>query len=178
MINPTNICNNAKCRYCPKLDLSGKIRSTTTGRTYIRPQRITCKFNNLIYLITCRICRSQYVAQTGKSIQIRFQKHLKDVEHCTNWHKAPPSVKSQGPTNVSQHFAQRGHSVIDIQINVIEFIQRNPSAGSTKDFCRETFWMHRLKSLKPFGNNATDGLNHIHSQPHRSQMDQPHGCQT
>ncbi len=75
VINPTKICNNAKCRYCPKLDLSGMIRSTTTGRIYIRPQRITCKFNNLIYLITCRICRSRYVGQTGKSIQMRFQKH-------------------------------------------------------------------------------------------------------
>ncbi len=52
VINRTKICNNAKCRYCPKLDLSGMTRSTTTGRTYIRPQRNTCKFNNLIYLIT------------------------------------------------------------------------------------------------------------------------------
>ncbi len=180
VINPTKICKNTKCRYCPKLDFSGKVRSTTTGKTYILPQRITCKFNNLIYLIPCKICKSQYVGQTGNSIQMRFQKHLKDIEHCTNWTRAPPSIKSQGPTNVGQHFAQRGHSVNDIQINVLGLIRRDPSTGSTKDFrvTIETFWMQRLKILKPFGINVTDGSTHVRSQPNRSLLDQPHGSQT
>ncbi len=78
-INPSKICNNNNCRYCPKLDLSGLIKSTTTGRTFIVPSKITCKFNNLIYLITCKNCQSQYVGQTMNSIQMRFQKQLKDL---------------------------------------------------------------------------------------------------
>ncbi len=34
-MNPNKICNTKDCRYCPKLDLSGKITSTTTGRQYM-----------------------------------------------------------------------------------------------------------------------------------------------
>ncbi len=103
-INPSKICNNNNC---PKPDLSGLIKSTTTGRTFIVLSKITCKFNNLIYLIKCKNCQSQYVGQTMNSIQIRFQKHLKDVDHCSNWSMAPPSAKAQDPTNVGLHFSQR-----------------------------------------------------------------------
>ncbi len=82
-INLSKICHNTNCRYCPKLDHSGLIQSTTTGRTFIVPSQITCKFNYLIYLITCKNCKFQYVGQPVNSIQMRSQKHLKDVEHCS-----------------------------------------------------------------------------------------------
>ncbi len=60
-INPSEVCHNQNCRYCPKLDYSSLIKSITTGRTFIVPSKITCKFNNLIYLIICKKCQSQYV---------------------------------------------------------------------------------------------------------------------
>ena len=175
-VNPTKICNNTNCRYCPKLDLSGSITSTTTMKRYIVPQRITCKFNNLVYCITCKVCKSQYVGQTGNSIQFRFQKHLKDVEHCSDWSNAPPSAHTQGRTNVGLHFSATGHKVTDIQINVLELINRDPKSPDTVTWreARETFWMHKLKSLKPFGINATDGSNHVRSRPNRSQKDHTH----
>ncbi len=56
----TKVCNN-NFRYCPKLDHSGLLHSTTTGWTFIIPFQITCKLNNLVYLITCNTCKSQYV---------------------------------------------------------------------------------------------------------------------
>ncbi len=136
---------------------------------------MTCKFNNLIYLISCKICQSQYVGQTMNSIQMRFQKHLNDISHCMDWSKAPPSAKTQGPTNVRLHFAQRGHSASDILINVLEFFKHNPKSPDTLVWheSREKIWMHRLKSLKPFGINATDGSNHVRSRQNRSHNDQP-----
>ncbi len=82
---------------------------------------------------------------------------------------APTSAKDHGPTNVGLHFSQTGHSFHDMQINVLEFIRINPNSVTTKA-CRETreeFWMHKLKSLKPFGINATGGSNQIRSQPNR-----------
>ncbi len=172
-INPSNICHNTNCRYCPKLDLGGLIKNTTTGRTLIVPSKITCKFNNLIYLITCKKCHSQYVGQTMNSIHMRFQKHLKDVEHCSNWAMPPPpSIKAHGLTNVGLHYSQMGHSIQDMQINVLEFIRLNPISATPKSWreTREKFWMHKLKSLKPFGINATDGSNQIRSRPNRSRQ--------
>ncbi len=171
-INPSKVCHNQNCKYCPKLDHSGLIKSTTTGRTFIFPPKITCKFNNLIYLITCKKCQSQtqHVGQTMNSIQMRFQKHLKDVEHCSNWAMAPPSNKTQGPTNVGLHFSHTGHSIHTK--NVLEFIRLDPNSTTTKTWreTRENLWMHKLKSLKPFGINATDGSNQILSRPNRSRQ--------
>ncbi len=168
-ITPSKLCHNNKCRYCPKLDLSDLIKSTTTGRTFIVLSKISCKFNNLIYLITYKHCHSQCVEQTMNSIQMMFQKHLKDVEHCSNWTMAPPSAIAQSQTNVGLHFSQTGHSIHDQQINVLEFIHLDPNFATTKPWreTREKFWMHKLKSLKPSGINATDGSNQIGSQPNR-----------
>ncbi len=106
------------------------------------------------------------------SIQMRFQKHLKDVEHCSNWAMAPPSIKTQGPTNVGLHFSNTGHSIQDMQINVLEFIPLDPNSATTKSFreTREKFWMYKLKSLKPFDINATDGSNQIRSRPNRTRQ--------
>ncbi len=76
------LCNNSHSRYCPKLELSGIVRSTANNRTCIVPQQITSKFNNLIYLITCKVCKSQHEGQTMNFIQKRFQKYLNDISHC------------------------------------------------------------------------------------------------
>ncbi len=78
------------------------------------------------------------------------------------------------------HFAQRGHSVTDILNNVLEFIKRDPKSPDTLVWCEsmEKFWMHRLKSLKPFPINATDGSNHVRSRHNRSHKDQPCDPQT
>ncbi len=115
VINPNKVYNNSNCRYCPKLDHSGIGKSTSTKQMYIVLQKITCKFNNLIYLITCKVCQSQYVGQTMNSTQTRFQKHLNDISHSMDWSKAPPSAKTQSPTNMGLHFATKrppsfGHS--------------------------------------------------------------------
>ncbi len=115
------------------------------------------------------VCKANYADVVNHSIQMRFQKHLKDVEHCSNWAMAPPSIKAQGPTNVGLHFSQTGHSTNDMQVNLLEFIRLDPNSVTTKPWreTREKFWMHKLKSLKPFGINATDGSNQIRSRPNR-----------
>ena len=60
----SNPCDNRKCRYCPLLDKTGRIKSTYTGRDYVTKYNVTCKSNNIIYCITCKKCRIQYVGQT------------------------------------------------------------------------------------------------------------------
>ncbi len=102
------------------------------------------------------------------------------TSHCMDWSKAPLSAKTQGPTNVGLHFVQRDHSASDILNNLLEFIKCEPKSPDTLAWheSREKFWMHRLKSLKPFGINATNGYNHIRSRHNRSLKDQLHDPQT
>ncbi len=78
-IKPTKIFKkNTKLQILSK---TGKAQSTSRGRIYIVRQTFTCRFNNLIYLITYVKCKSQYVGQTKKSIMDRFQRHLLDIKH-------------------------------------------------------------------------------------------------
>ena len=69
------------CRYCPLLDTSGSLVSTTTGKTFKSRQKINCQSANVIYVITCRNCGIQYVGQTKNRILIRFQGHFSDIAH-------------------------------------------------------------------------------------------------
>ncbi len=54
----------------------GMVKSTTTAQTDIVLQKITCRFNNLIYLIICNVCKSQSVQvpsyKYGFSLQFPF----------------------------------------------------------------------------------------------------------
>ncbi len=70
-----NRCNNKKCQFCLRLDKTGRITSTYTGREYQCKKDVTCKSNNLIYCITCTRCGKQYVGQTGDIHHKHFGAH-------------------------------------------------------------------------------------------------------
>jgi hypothetical protein len=136
------------CRYCPKLNKSGNITSTSTGNTYSTKYNITCNSNNLIYCISCKVCHKQYVGQTKNAVKDRFKGHFYSIEN---------PVKSD--TSVGRHFSSNDHHGIkDVIIHILEFIQspnETPSAARLRDD-RELFWIHRLSTLAPLGLNAAD----------------------
>jgi len=181
-ITPTNtspsnpkVCTRPHCRYCHLCDKSGAIRSNTTKRRYIIPQHYSCEFNNLIYAITCTKCGEQYVGQTSNTIRQRFQKHLKDIEHASNWAQAPPSYQNTGKTNVGRHFSQPNHSATNVKIQVLELIKANPKSDTATQLrlSRENYWMHQLKTIYPYGINATDGSNHSRHKPNIKRKHRP-----
>ena len=45
-------CNTRNCRYCPKINHTGTIKSRTTGRKYYAKHSVSCLSNNLVYCIT------------------------------------------------------------------------------------------------------------------------------
>ena len=62
-------CNTTRCRYCPKLNKAGSIKSCKTGKSHQCMVNISCRSLNLIYCITCKVCDKQYVGQT--SLRVR-----------------------------------------------------------------------------------------------------------
>ena len=56
-----NTCKTATCRYCPQLNTSGHITGSFTNRSYSTKTRVDCKSKNLIYCITCKTCKIQYL---------------------------------------------------------------------------------------------------------------------
>ena len=68
--------STAKCRYCPQINTSGWITSTMTQRKYSTKIRVDCKSSDLIYCITCNVCKLQHIGQTKRQLMDRFQGHF------------------------------------------------------------------------------------------------------
>ena len=67
-LNWTNVtittCKHPICITCKHLDTSSSFRSTVTGTHYLFWHSFSCSSSNLIYLITCKKCKKQYVGLT------------------------------------------------------------------------------------------------------------------
>ena len=141
-------CTNRKCRYCPLLNTEGQIVATVTGRKYRMKHNVMCKSNNLVYCITCRRCKKQYLGQTKNSLKQRFQGHFYQVVHDVE------------KTEVSRHFNRNGHRGLgNMEIHILDFIHLNITKKPTQEIRlgREFDWIHRLHCLIPKGLNSLDG---------------------
>ena len=70
--NKSDICKNF-------LITDSKFRCTVTGKTYFIKGNLPCDSCNVIYLITCSICREQYVVP-AINIKQRFRIHKSDIK--------------------------------------------------------------------------------------------------
>ncbi len=71
----SNSCVNTSknsCQICPKMNITGKVTSSVTKRSYTVPAEVTYGHNNLVYLVTCKKCSKQYVGETCITINRRF----------------------------------------------------------------------------------------------------------
>ena len=75
---------------------------------------VKCKTPNVVYLLDCHVCGSQYV---GESVQ-PFNKRM-------NGHRSDHTKKT--PLPVSQHFVSPWHSLDDLGRSKIYIIDHNPS---------------------------------------------------
>jgi hypothetical protein len=142
-----NFCNRIPCRYCPLLNKTGEIKSTVTGKSFPTMKNISCRSSNVIYCITCKRCRKQYVGQTYLRLKGRFVHHFYTVE------------KPNKSVPVGKHFSALDHKGIDdMDIHVLEFIKKPPkseAASAIRDRV-EKRWIHLLRTPAPGGLNIED----------------------
>ncbi len=133
-----------KCRYCPKINRSGRITSTFSGRDYIAKSKVDCQSSNIIYCITCKKCKTQYVGQTMNRLMDRFTKHFNLIDLKSDTH------------SVARHFnlpGHRGHK--DMEIHIVDFIHTRPGSNLALKLRNiiETNWIHKLRTQAPIGLN-------------------------
>ncbi len=134
---PYDCTKGAKCQTCPLIVRNGRIVSHITGRTYHAPIGVNCESNNLIYLITCKKtnCKAQYVGKTYRELGSRMYEHLY-------------AIRKNRPTSVGQHFNLPGHSIKDVQVEVISLVNIRRLV--------EKKWIHKLKTSREPGLNVQD----------------------
>ena len=93
-------CRN--CRICPYVNNCKVVKSTATNLNVEISQEVNCQTKNVIYCITCKKCKMQYIGETERTLVERFSEHLgyvhnEHVNQATGW-----------------HFHLKGHSVSDM----------------------------------------------------------------
>ena len=72
-------CHHQECKTCPKLNKTLNFTLNVTKKTYQTinhsKEQITCHSQNLIYLLTCCSCSTQYVEETTASLNRRINIH-------------------------------------------------------------------------------------------------------
>ena len=97
--------NCITCRYIT--DGHTNYTFSATGEMRTIHDHIDCNSKNLIYMIHFLHCNKQYIAETKRRLNDRFNEHRRPVDRPT------PSSR---PTAVSDHFLPHNHSPNDIEL--------------------------------------------------------------
>ena len=76
----TNVINSyrTRCKTCPFI--SNMVKISGPNRSAKISDHFTCISANVIYCITCTLCKKIYIGETGRRLADRFREHLRDVE--------------------------------------------------------------------------------------------------
>ena len=102
-------CNASRCLTCAHTN-NDPIIVGSKGCA-VAEGHFTCKTKNLVYAISCLVCASIYIGETGQELKARFRTHRNDVK---NYHKRVKEGKRN--SLVAQHFAEPGHTEMDMLV--------------------------------------------------------------
>lgn len=131
-------CSSTRCYICKNHSVyTQTITSHATNKKFIIQDKLTCTSTNIIYLITCNLCKKQYVGQTSKTLRERFAAHKSAILHKRH-------------TTISEHFNLPNHSLINLSIIAIE----QSKDSEAQRLRRERHWQNTLRTWQPAGMNG------------------------
>ena len=106
-------CKSKRCDICQNyLVCKNEFTCTVTGKTCKVGGKLCCTSSNVIYLISCKLCKEQYVGSTFKdNFKPRFRVHKSDV------------ITGKDRCGVAKHFLTKctdGNKVENIEVELIE----------------------------------------------------------
>ena len=133
-----NWCQQPRCKTCAHIKEGITFSSTTTDKVFRVKATADCCTKNVVYVIKCKKCATQYVGETENALRVRLTAHRLDINH-------------QGTDRpVVIHLCQPDLSIHDLTIMVVKKIHKNDANYRQ---WKESHWMQMLCSLTP------DGLN-------------------
>ena len=105
----------------------------------------TCTSVNVIYCITCTLCKKLYIGETGRRLGDRFREHLRDVEKDDKDASKP----------IARHFNLPNHSMQHMAVCGVSLHQGNTE--SRKNL--EQKFIFQIGTLYPNGSNERFSFN-------------------
>ena len=103
-------CGKLSCRICSYVSTGKVIKATYTNASVQLSKSFDCQTSNIVYIVSCKKCKDQYIGQTKNTLEFRFKQHLGYV--ATN-------TQATGT-----HFNSPGHTRSDMTISVLEKVNR------------------------------------------------------
>ncbi|XP_075050806.1 uncharacterized protein LOC142136838 [Mixophyes fleayi] len=128
-------CGDIRCSVCNYIESTTTFTSSRKKTEFKFTQTLSCISKNVIYLITCKKCKQQYVGQTSNSVRRRFIDHLS-------------TINRKKDLTLPKHFNLPNHSIHDVALVVIEQV-----TNVTELLKRERYWIRELDTLTPNGLN-------------------------
>ena len=109
---------------------------TATGETYKIRGDLTCKSDNVVYLISCKKCKQQYVGSAFESnFKPRFRVHKSDIN------------SRKESCGVDKHFLNKCtgiNKLENVELQLIEEVKEGNSDLELKLRSREKYWQAQL----------------------------------
>ena len=137
-------CERNRCDLCQNFFVESKsFLSLQTGKKYTIHSRLTCDSKNVIYLVSCKKCRLQYIGSTTTDFRISFRNHKSAM------------LTNKTTCEVAVHFNKTPHILDDFSFQCIDQVQ-TPNNSDEIDrllITKEAYWSAQLFSLAPHGLN-------------------------
>ena len=145
-------CHRSNCQVCQFLNEGNVFSSMDGTREFMmRKGVLNCNSNHVVYLLSCKTCRKQYVGSTTQKFRGRFNLYKSCFRaYCKR--KADGTLHIGRPVpqaGLFEHFLQEGHhGMEDWSFQIID-----TSWNLQKLREREAFWQYRLNTFLPEGLN-------------------------
>ena len=123
---------------CPVLKEGNKFESTNTGKTYFIREKVGCDSDWVIYLVTCKRCRGQYIGKSQTIFKKRHSNHKQEIKRKVGG--LGHHYGSGGPCDY-QHF----------QVQIIEQVKHKNKEYLAE---RELHWQHQMRTYIENGGRA------------------------
>ena len=148
MITGCKPCSQPRCQTCQHMNTTRTISSNKSD-IFLITQNTSCSTHNCIYAIHCSLCShipTLYIGETQNSCRDRISKHKYDIKH-------------NADKPVSTHFNLPNHSINNLKVTVIQFLQTHSKVADKIPHHRklkEVSWIKKLQTFSPHGlNNNT-----------------------
>ena len=143
-------CNHKRCKLCDVFEEVNTFKSTTTGKRFMvnhNGQATSCNTTNVIYLLTCKGCKAQYVGETAQ----QYNERMNDTRNrIKNYQKG-----GSHNTLLVEHFALGRCEGEEYTCHIIENRKGNGRSKTGKMDQQETFkrvdrekyWMKKFKTI-------------------------------
>ena len=124
--NPTTDCETSASRATIKLRFN-----------------TSCKTTKVVYLLTCTKCGKQYFSETGDHVNQRMNGNRDDWKH-KRFERSP----------AAEHLCSPEHNFLNHA--ALFCLNHNPEWTDRTRKARESYWIRRLNTLRPYGINKGD----------------------